>query len=69
MKSDTCWTIGFIAVFLIGVGLGAITAHSVVYQIAYIDCLLDIKNGKPAKFVLKEQQTGEVHWEFNKERE
>lgn len=69
MKSDTCWTIGIIATFLIGVGLGAITAHSVVYQIAYIDCLLDIKNGNHARYVLKERFDGEVHWVSNKERE
>lgn len=67
MKSDTCWIIGFIAVFLIGVGLGMITAHGIVYQIAYIDCLLDIKNGKPPQFVLVKQWNGEVKWQYNKE--
>lgn len=68
MKSDIGWTIivGFsvLAAFL----AGAVIQHKVDCRDGYIECLVDIQNNKPMKYVLQKQANGETIWVKNKEQ-
>lgn len=69
MKSDIGWIIivGFsvLAAFLAGI----IVRHGVDFRDGYIECLVDIQNNKPMRYVLKKQADGETRWVKNTEVE
>ena len=62
MKNDIGWIIivGFAS--LVAFLFGIVVRHNVDFRCGYIECLLDMQNNKPMKYVLKKQTNGETIW-------
>lgn len=69
MKSD----IGWIILFIVACGLtfvcGVAARGNYDLRRGYIECLVDIQNNKPMRYVLKKQEDGETRWAKNTEAE
>lgn len=69
MKSDIGWII--LLIFACGFTFVCGVAVRGNYNLrrGYIECLVDIQNNKPMRYVLKKQADGETRWVENTEVE
>lgn len=67
MNDFTNIALGIIAAAIVGLLVGLKTAYHITYEMtyerAYIDCLLDQRAGRPAKYELIQQENGETKWQ------
>lgn len=69
MKSDICWVIILVISCIITFCCGVAAKCSYSLGQGYIECLVDIRNNRPMKYVLKKQANGETRWVKNTEFE